>query len=138
MDMANMKLCVHSQPSKPFLFTFVPQLNILKMTRQRKRFSATEVLSQIVQGGSDIDEDMSETEDYVEEDPDYAGNEASEIGHSDPPLVSQAQFNPLVISQPPRTDKTSKNGKLPWSGYLMYKGRIGAVMYYLLGYKDGQ
>ena len=53
------------------------------------RCSATEVLSQILQGGSGIDESVSETEDNVEEDPDYAAyssdeNEAIEIGNSDP------------------------------------------------------
>ena len=90
------KGCTHSPLN--LLFAFVPQLNIMKMTRQRKRFAATEVLSQIFQGGSDIDEDGSETDDNVEEYPDYAAsssdeNEASEIGHSDPPVVSQTPLS---------------------------------------------
>ena len=63
-----------------------------------------------------IGEDVSDKRDHFAEDSDYAAsssgeNEASERGHSDPPVVSQTQVYPLVIPQPPRTNMTSNNGK---------------------------
>ena len=98
----------------------MPQLNVLKRTtRQRTgRFAATEIWSKIFQVGSDLVEDVNETEDNVDEDPDYVAsssdeNEASEIRQTSCGLSNTIQ--PLDVSQPPRTDMTSKTGKLLWS-----------------------
>lgn len=44
----------------------------------KQRFSANEVLSQLFASESDIEENVSETEDNVEEDPDYEASSSDE------------------------------------------------------------
>jgi len=56
---------------------------------------------------SDIEENVSETDDHIEEDPDY---EASSSDENETPNV-----DPPVVSQPPPNPLPSKNGKLSWS-----------------------
>ncbi|XP_051982284.1 piggyBac transposable element-derived protein 4-like [Xyrauchen texanus] len=73
----------------------------------KQRFSVYEILSQFFDSESDIEENVSETDDNIEEDPDY---EASSSDENDTPNV-----DPPVVSQPPTNPLPSKNGKLSWS-----------------------
>ncbi|XP_039550046.1 piggyBac transposable element-derived protein 4-like, partial [Pimephales promelas] len=73
----------------------------------KQRFSVNEILSQFFDSESDIEENVSETDDHIEEDPDYEAfsSDENETPNVDPPVVSQPPTNPLP----------SKNGKLSWS-----------------------
>ncbi|KAJ4945662.1 hypothetical protein JOQ06_023343 [Pogonophryne albipinna] len=63
----------------------------------KKRFSVVEVLPQLFDGESDIEENVFETEDNVEEDPDYKASFSDE--NETPvyaPVVSQPQADTLL------------------------------------------
>lgn len=93
-------------------------LSQLKMT-SKKRFSVNEVLSQLFDHESDIEENVSETEDDVEEDPDYEASSSDE---------NETLSDPPVVSQPPANTLPSKNGKLLWSvSPLEQQGRLSAA-----------
>lgn len=77
-------------------------------------------MSQLFDGESDIEENVSETEDNVEEDPDYeaSSSDENETLSADAPVVSQPQADTLL----------SKNGKLSWSrSPLEQQGRLSAA-----------
>lgn len=83
----------------------------------RKRFTVSEVLEQLFDSESDIEENVSETEDCVEEDPDSEGFSSDENESVDPPVVSQ-----------PTDTVTSKNGKITWSlSPRQQQGRLNAT-----------
>lgn len=68
-----------------------------------KRFTVTEVLAQPFD--SDMEENVSETEDCVEEDPDFEQFSSDEDESVDTPVV----FQPPAGTIPP------KNGKIIWT-----------------------
>uniref|UniRef100_A0A8C6M6Z2 PiggyBac transposable element-derived protein domain-containing protein n=1 Tax=Nothobranchius furzeri TaxID=105023 RepID=A0A8C6M6Z2_NOTFU len=83
----------------------------------RKRITVREVLEQIFDSESDIEENVSETEDCVEEDPDSEGFSSDENESVDPP----------VVSQEPTDMVTSKNGKITWPlAPRQQQGRLNA------------
>ena len=77
----------------------------------------SEVLSHLFDHESDIEENVSEPEDGVEEDPDY------EVSSSDE--NETLSVDPPVVSQPPANTLPSKNGKVLWSvSPLEQQGRL--------------
>ncbi|XP_038128076.1 piggyBac transposable element-derived protein 4-like [Cyprinodon tularosa] len=82
-----------------------------------KRFTVKEVLEQLFDSESDLEETVSETEDCVEEDPDFEEFSSDENESVDPP----------VVPQPPADTISSKNGKIIWSlSPLKQQGRHSA------------
>ncbi|XP_062409077.1 piggyBac transposable element-derived protein 4-like [Sardina pilchardus] len=109
----------------------------------RKRFSVTEVLTQVLDE-SDIEEDVSEIEDHIEvhneDDLDYhPGSEKEdededededeeEIDPPVPPIVSPIAPVPPIVSQPQAMTLLSKNKTLTWSvSPPVQQGRLGAA-----------
>ncbi|KAK2818952.1 hypothetical protein Q5P01_024513 [Channa striata] len=81
----------------------------------RKVFSVNEWLSHLFDLESDIEENVSETEDDVKEDPDYEASSSHEN--------ETLSVDPLVANTLP-----SKNGKLLWSiSPLERQGRLSAA-----------
>ena len=68
-----------------------------------KSFTVNEIL-ELFDSESDIEENVSETEDYVEEDPDFEAFSSDGNQSVDPP----------VVSQPPADTIPSKHGKIIW------------------------
>ncbi|KAL1276900.1 hypothetical protein QQF64_023573 [Cirrhinus molitorella] len=54
----------------------------------KQRFSVSEILTQVFDSESDIEENVSETEDNLEEDPDYeaSSSDENETPSVDPPV----------------------------------------------------
>lgn len=76
-------------------------LSLLKMS-SGKRFTVNDVLEQLFDSESDIEEHVSETEDCVEEEADFEAFSSYENESVDPP----------VVIQPPADMIPSKNGRI--------------------------
>lgn len=86
----------------------------------KKRFSVSEIMLQTFDSESDIEENVSEAEDNVEEDPHYdaSSSDENETLSADAPVVSQPSADTFI----------SKNRKLLWSHYpLEGQGRLSAA-----------
>ena len=86
----------------------------------KKRFSVSKVLSQLFDTESDIEENVSETEDIVEEDPHYEASSSEDN--------ETLGVDPSVVSQPPADTLPSKNGKLLLSLSPLERQGAGVVL----------